>query len=200
MQGLNCPSCGAPNVPDARFCAYCGSALPRAPSPLPSSVGAAMPPALEFPVPYGQPPPPPPRRRSRLLVVIVIVVVVFLVIGAISFVFLMPAAPAIQVGQMDIWAPDHVCDLNSTNLSTPYYYTGFNGSTGENQSFDLFVPNFNATACTVHHVTTNTTGFEVTYVQVPLGIPAGVNATASMNISIVSPGSPFSGNINLVFS
>ncbi len=143
-------------------------------------------------MPYGQPPR--PRRNSRLLIIIVVLVVVLLVVGAIAFVFLVPAAPPIQVGQISIYAPDLVCGLAAT---PPYYYPGFNNSTGANMSFEFYVPNFNATNCTVRSLTTNTSGFMVTYAQVPLPILAHGNAT--MNVSIGLPSSSFSGNLNLVF-
>ncbi len=129
-----------------------------------------------------------------MVITVVVIVVVLLVVGAIAFVFLLPAPAPIQVGQINIYAPDLVCGLAAT---PPYYYPGFNNSTGVNMSFEFYVPNFNATNCTVHSLVTNTSGFKVTYAQLPLPIVARSNAT--MNVSILLPGSSFSGNLNLVF-
>jgi len=142
---------------------------------------------------YGAPTSPPPRRRRRTLL-IVIVVVVILVIGVIAFASFESQSPAIQVGFINIWAPDNVCGLNTN----PIAYYGFNSSTGASESLDFPVPNYNATACTIESVTTNSSGFSLSSVQVPLEI-AG-NGTGSMNMTIEVPTSSFSGDMNLVFS
>ena len=102
--------------------------------------------------------------------------------------------PPVQVGAINIWAPDNVCGLNAN----PIYYSGFNGSTGAAQAVDFEIPNFNGSLCTVAGVTTNTSGFALSQIEIPLPIPAEGNA--SMNITITSPSSSFSGDLNLVFS
>jgi hypothetical protein len=128
-------------------------------------------------------------------VILVVVVVVVLVIGVIGFLLLTPTGPPIQVGAINIWAPDNVCGLNAN----PIYFYGFNGSTGQVQEIDFGMPNYNTTACTIKSVTTNTTGFTLSDVQVPLTIPG--NATSySMNITITSPSSSYNGDLNLVFT
>jgi hypothetical protein len=153
------------------------------------------PPPPPGPYGYGAPSAPPPRRRSLALVIVVVVVVIILVLAllAVAAVFLVPK-PGIQVASFIVYAPDNVCGLNAT----PIYYPGYNGSTGANQQFDLSVPNYNYTTCTVQAITTNTSGFGLSDVQVPLSIPA--NGTGSLNITLVVPTSRYSGSVNLDFA
>lgn len=143
---------------------------------------------------YGAPPPRPAPKRSWLLIIAVVLVVVVLVIGVTAFLFPPPPNSPIQVTDINIWAPDNVCGLNSN----PSYYSGFNGSTSQVQVIDFGVPNFNGTSCTIHSVTTNTTGFTLSAIQEPLNISA--NGNASMNITVESPSTDFSGFLNLVFA
>jgi hypothetical protein len=144
-------------------------------------------------MPYTPSSPPPRRHRARVILVVVLVVMVILIAVVAVAYFLFPAPP-IQVGAINIWAPDNVCGLNSN----PIYFDGFNGSTSATQTLDFGMPNFNATNCTVVGVTTNTSGFTLSQIQVPLLIPAEGNA--SMNITIQSPSSPYTGNLDLVLS
>ena len=167
-------------------------------APLPST---SPPPGWSLPPPpagpYGAPTGvPPPRRRSRALIVVavVVVIVVILIVAIVAYVLLFAPGPAVQVGDLIIWAPDNVCGLNAN----PIYFDGYNSSTSSTVPLDLGVPNYNATACTLLGVITNTTGFVLSGVQVPLTIPG--DATGSMNLTVTSPGSPFSGNLNLVFA
>lgn len=146
---------------------------------------------------YASPAPRPPRR-SRLIVIVVILVVVILIVGVLAFTYLESSSLPIQVTNIYIWAPDNVCGLNSN----PVYTSGFNNTTGSVQTLDFYFPNFNSTACTVRTVTTNTSGFSLSNVQVPLTI-AGSGATpgsmtGSMNITITAPSSPYTGNLNLI--
>jgi hypothetical protein len=191
----SCPRCGAPIAPGAGFCTYCGFALAGSSPPLSSSTGAAPPTAPRGgpSTPYYGGPSRPPRQRSSLLTILVLVIVVLLVVGVVAYFFLPSSAPPVQVGYIVIYSPHDVCGLN---LTPPGAYYGFNSSTGANQTFDFLVPNYNATACVVRGVSTNTSGFSITYAQVPL--PIGGSGNASMNISIVSPSSPFTGNLNLI--
>jgi zinc-ribbon domain len=195
VQSLSCPSCGAPVGSGALYCTYCGTPIQAPSAPLPSA-GA---PAGGFPAgpptaPYAFPPAAPSgRRRSRRLIVVVLVVVILLIATVVAYELLPPAEPQIQVAEIDVWAPDNVCGLNAT----PIYYDGYNSSTNAAVELGLSVPNFNSTACTVTSVTTNSTGFSLSAVQVPLTIPASGNG--SMNLTLTSPGSSFSGNVNLVF-
>ncbi len=198
MQADRCPNCGAPLTPGAAFCSYCGAPVVSAAGPLPSA-GAANAPPQYPPTPAGPYPGPsaaPPRRsRGRVLLIVLLVVIVLIVAAFAVDYFLFPA-PAVQVEEINIWAPDNVCGLNAN----PIFFYGYNSSTGASQTLDFGMPNFNATACTIVSVTTNSTGFSLSDVQVPLTIPGGDTAGASMNITITSPGSPFTGTMNLVLA
>jgi len=134
----------------------------------------------------------PPRRRSRLLVVIVIVVVLLFVVGVLATDLYAPPTSPVQVAAINIYSPDNVCGLNVN----PIYYDGFNGSTGAVQTLDFPMPNYNGSACTIRAVTTNTTGFTLSAIQVPLVI--ATDGSASMNITVTSPSSSFSGYLNLI--
>lgn len=127
-----------------------------------------------------------------MLVVIVVLILVVVSISAYEYYTTPP--PPIQVAFFNIWAPDNVCGLNANPIS----YYGYNWSTSTAETFEFPVPNFNATSCTIHSVVTNSTGFSLSAVQVPLTI-AG-NGTQSMNITVTSPGSSFSGSVNFVFA
>ncbi|MGD0589078.1 MAG: hypothetical protein ABSA63_09870 [Thermoplasmata archaeon] len=135
-------------------------------------------------------PAPPPRRRHRRLVIAVIVVVVVLIVAVVAVDYF--EMPPVQVAYVYVWAPDNVCGLNANAIEFP----GYNGSTGASQTLDFLMPNYNTSTCTVVSATTNSSGFSLSEIQVPLSISAG--GTASMNITITSPSSDFSGNMNLV--
>jgi hypothetical protein len=131
--------------------------------------------------------------------VVVVVIVLLLGAGIVASLFLISPPPPVQVEEIAIYSPNNVCGLNVNGIA----YYGFNSSTSANQTLDFPVPNYNSTSCTVHGVTTNTTGFSITYAQVPLTIPAGNaqgSVNASMNVTIISPPSSFSGVLNLIFS
>ena len=121
-----------------------------------------------------------------------IVVVVVLIVAVVAVDYL--EMPPVQVAYLFVWAPDNVCGLNANAIE----FSGYNGSTGASQTLDLLMPNYNLTTCTVLSATTNSSGFSLSEVQVPISIPGG--GTASMNITITSPSSAFSGNMNLVLS
>jgi zinc-ribbon domain len=200
MQASFCPGCGAAVVPGAQFCAYCGTALPGGSpvAPLPSPETLA-PPALASSGPaYPMaPPPPPPPPRHRTLVLVVVIVVVLLVVGVIAFALLAPPAPAVSVQSLVVWAPDNVCGLNAN----PSFYDGFNGSTGQVQTFGLEIPNYNTTgSCTLRSVTTNTTGFSLTVPAGALPLTVAADQNGTLNVTLTSPSSPFEGVVNLVYA
>lgn len=142
---------------------------------------------------YGRPSAPPPRRHHGLIIAVVVIIVI-LIAGVATFALLVPAGPPVAVGYINIYAPDNVCGLNSN----PIAFYGYNSSTGASQTLDFGMPNYNATTCVIQSATTNTSGFVLSDIQVPLSIPA--NGTGSMNITITSPSSDYSGNMNLVLS
>jgi hypothetical protein len=195
MAATNCPGCGAPVIPGSLFCNYCGKAVASTSSPLPSSSSGGAPPSSSptQAEPLGTATPPPRKKRSRLLTIVIVVFVIAVLVAAVFIYIVLTQVPPIQVSEIDIWAPDNACGL-SVN---PIVFDGFNGSTGASQALDFGMPNFNSTACVIHSVTTNTSGFVLSGIQVPLTIPAGSSGT-SMNITIQSPGSDYSGGLNLV--
>ena len=97
-----------------------------------------------------------------------------------------PGPSTIQVGGIYIYSPDNVCGLNAN----PIYFDGFNGSTAQVQTLDFPIPNYNGSACAIRSLTTNTTGFTLSAIQVPLGIAGG--GSGSMNITVTArrPRSP----------
>jgi hypothetical protein len=126
--------------------------------------------------------------------VIVLVVVVILVMSVVLIALFAPT-PEVEVNYILDWAPDNVCGLSSQGIG----YYGFNASTGTSVTFALQVPNTNQTTCTVQNVVTNTSGFSLSDVQVPLSIP-GNTSYVELNLTINVPNSAFNGNLNLVFS
>lgn len=134
------------------------------------------------------------QRPHRRLALIIFVVILALILAVILYAVLAPPPPTVEVNYMVDWAPDGVCGLNSS-----VYYDGFNASTGSSESFELQVPNVNATSCTITNVVTNTSGFSLSQVQVPLTIP-GNTTYVELNLTINNPNVGFNGNLNLVFS
>lgn len=124
--------------------------------------------------------------------VVVILVVLLLVGGVLSFLFLSAPPAPVQVFDINFYAPDNVCDLNTDQIG----YLGFNGSLSTNTTIDFGVPNYNSTACTIHGIGTNTTGFTLYNVQVPRTIPG--MSTVQLNVTIKTPASKFAGNLNLI--
>jgi hypothetical protein len=170
-------------------------------------VGAPLSPGLtpQFPPPatppgnYGAYPPPPPRpRRVSKLWKIAVIAVALIVVIAVAAILLFPAGSAIQVGQINVWSGDNVCGLNGA------YTYGFNASTGASVPLAFNITggpnagNNGTLACTIETVTTNSSGFGLTDVNVPLVIPANTNET--LNLTVICPGTDFSGNLNLVMS
>lgn len=135
---------------------------------------------------------PPPRRSNRRLVIaVVILVVVILVVGifAVDY-FTTPAG--VTVNYITFWSNDNACGYNAN--STSYY--GYNSSTGQAQEFEFGLPNYNLTACTIHTMVTNSSGFSITGFTLPIQISG--NGTSYVNITITSPSSSFNGDMNLV--
>ena len=211
MQSTTCSGCGATLTPGAQFCAYCGTAV-AATTPAPLALGGSAPPLAPSPAPPTWAPtsPPPPRRRaSRVLLIIVVFLVVVILVGVVALAFFVPSAPSypIMVGALFIYSPDNACGLAS---NPSYYPSGFNSSLGANVSLPLYLPNFNTTSCTIHGLTTNTTGFTIVTSSIMLnggalpgtiaGSPSTSNpTTATLVFTIETPASAYSGNVSLVF-
>ena len=130
--------------------------------------------------------------RPRVLYAGLAVIVVIIVVLAI-FVFTSPP-PKVHVSEIDVWAPDNVCGLGKTPVS----YAGFDDTPGGVDAFALQLPNFNSTSCTLHAVTTNSSGFSLSNVQTPVTVSGAHNGT--LNLTIALPGNPFNGPMNLVYS
>ncbi|MGB6500242.1 MAG: hypothetical protein WBG19_02420 [Thermoplasmata archaeon] len=191
MGASTCPGCGAATTPGIAFCTYCGTSLGTAPSaPLPTGTSPfSLPPAP------GTPPEPgaAPRARGRRrpwVVLVVLVIVAIVIASVVGFVYL--SAPPVQVANIVVWAPDDVCGLSVNAIE----FDGFNATIGSNQTFELEMPNYNGTACTIHHLSTNTSGFVVYSAQIPRTIPG--SATLPLNVSFHAPGSKYTGNVNIV--
>ncbi len=196
-----CPSCGAPAPEGTRFCSYCGGAIPAGgdAGAIPSGGGASPPPMTAPPPPppvpmAGYPPVPRPKRSRTFVIVVVVVIVGILVVAAVGLYLIASSVPPVQVQNINIYAPDNVCGLNSNLIG----FSGYNSSTSASTPLELEMPNYNSTACTIMTMTTNTTGFILSGIQEPLTIPG--SGTAGMNVTIQSPGSDFNGNLNLVLT
>lgn len=133
------------------------------------------------------------HRALRRTVVAGLIVLAVVVAGIGVFHFL-PPSPQVKVSEIDVWAPSNTCGLGSHLVS----YAGFSDMPGASDDFQLQILNFNSTACTVAQASTNTTGFSLSHVQVPLTIAA--NASGYLNLTISLPSNAFSGPLNLLYS
>lgn len=116
-----------------------------------------------------------------------------MVIAAIGLYFL-AVPPNVDVQGLNVYAPYNACGLNSY----PIGYYGFNASAGTHQALELQLENFNTTGpCTVHNVTTNTSGFGVSDIQVPDTVGELGNGTINLTLSL--PDAAYTGIVNLVF-
>jgi len=129
-------------------------------------------------------------RTAALAGVVVLVVVVAIIL---TFHFV-PPSPQVKVEEIDVWAPSNVCGLNTTLIS----YSGFSDVPGASEAFQLQVPDYNATACTLGHVGTNTTGFSLNNVQLPLTVAPG--QSQFLNLTIHLPDGTFDGPLNLIYT
>jgi hypothetical protein len=200
MAAAHCPQCGGDNPPGAAFCAYCGSPLATGlGAPLPAGTPPAFSPSDAPPSAYAAYPPVPPRPRpvSKIWKIAVIAVALIVVVAVVA-ILLFPAPSGIQVGTINVWSNDDVCGLNAA------YTYGFNASTGASVPLAFNITgapnagNNGTLACTIETVVTNTSGFGLTDLNVPLVIPANGNET--LNITVLCPGSDYSGDLNLVMT
>jgi hypothetical protein len=207
MAGQFCSHCGGQNPAGAAFCQYCGSPMvgaPAAGTPLPSAPLAAAPAAGApvWPPPPGgatgapMPPPAPPPRRSRRRVWIVVLVVVILIVAVVG-VLAYEASQVVSVSQVNFSSPDNTCGLNGV------VYYGFNASLGSTVAvgFDMYGNNTTAGGtstgpCTVHSVSSASSGFTIATQNTPLVVPANTTLVLWLNITV--PGSSYSGALNLI--
>jgi hypothetical protein len=131
-----------------------------------------------------------PLRTVVIAAVVTVVVVVALIVAS-PYV---TVSNQVKVTEIDVWAPGDVCGLGSH----PAYYAGFNDVVGSSDAFHLQILNFNATACTLRGVTTNTSGFGLANVAVPLTVAGSGNGT--LNLTVILPNSAFHGILNLVYT
>ena len=131
-----------------------------------------------------------PLRVATLLGVVVVIVVVA---GVIAFAY-RPAPPQVQVTAIDVWAPTNVCGLGDQ----PIGYDGFTDAPGGADAFQLELPNFNTTDCTVRSVGTNSTGFGLSFVEVPVTVPGSERGT--LNLTVNLPSDSFKGVLNLIYA
>jgi hypothetical protein len=124
--------------------------------------------------------------------IVVVLVVVAILVGAVVL-YYESTTPGIEVSTINVWSNDNVCGLEANLIG----YNGFTGSPGTNESFGFEVPNYNGTPCTVSSVATNSSGFSLSGIGVPLTVPA--NGTNYLNLTITLPGSDFSGALNLIY-
>jgi len=151
----------------------------------------------------GGPPPPtgtPASRRAKSRAVIIAVVVVVIIVIAIGSYVYLSNSQTVQVNAFIAYAPNNVCGLNINQVE---FTPGFSDAPGASDQFEFIVPNYNLSSCTVRGVTTNTSGFTLSDVQVPVTIAAATIAGPGegyLNLTVNLPGSGFNGNLNLVFS
>lgn len=132
-----------------------------------------------------------PHHLRRAVIAGVVVVVV--AIAAIWGLHYLSPSPQVKVNAIDVWSPNDVCGLNSH----PIYYSGFTDLPGASDNFSLQVQNFNATTCTVAAATTNSSGFALSNVQLPLTVGAG--QSGFLNLTVTLPSSSFDGDLNIVY-
>jgi hypothetical protein len=143
----------------------------------------------------------PASRRSKNRAIVIVVVVVLVIAGGIGAYLYYVQTQNVDVNAFLSYSPNNVCGLAANPVSwTP----GFNDTPGAVDEFEIPVPNFNFTSCTVHGLTTNSSGFSISGQDVPLAIPAatisGGPGSGNLFFNLTLPGSSWSGNVNLIFT
>lgn len=124
---------------------------------------------------------------------VAVVVVALLLVGVAGYYLADTTPTSIQVTEMDVYAPDNVCGLNSHRIA----YYGFNDTANDHLPIQLPVENFNTTACTIRDVSTDTSGFAVQNVETNDTIAGGQSGTLSLTLAL--PGGAFTGPVDLIF-
>ncbi len=196
-----CAGCGAALTPGSQFCAYCGRPIAAGPgsgapaaAPLPAS--GPMPPPYPPAPGMGMEPVPPRRRPRRWVVVLVVVIIVVAIVGGL---LLYESEQVVDVNVFIVWSPNNVCGLGEPDNQA--IYSGLNDSPGNTDYIQFYVPNYNTTQCVISDVTTNTSGFTAVASGLPLIIPGNdTNPGGVLNVNLTLTGSPWTGNVNLVFT
>jgi zinc-ribbon domain len=200
MSAQYCSHCGAPLPAGAQFCTFCGTAVTGAPG---GGVAPPMPPPppMAGPLPSGWniPSAPPPRRsRTRVILVIFVVIILIGAVAIVALAFLPSSSTGVDIQGFNIWAPDNACGLNAN----PIGFSGFNDTPGDVDQLQLSMPNYNSTTCTLVGMVTNTTGFTLSDLGLPLTIPGSPNTSnpvsENLNLTVTMPNSSFNGIVNLV--
>ncbi len=148
------------------------------------------PPAPGQPAPGFVPRAPPGSHRQRVLAIVVVAIVLLSLAGGVfAYVFLYGATNA-QVNRIDLGAPNNACGLGATPIA---YTTGFAAPSASQVSLQLEVPNFNVSACTIHAVGLNASGWSIVQAGVPLTIPGLGRAT--LNLTVQVPATAYSGTL-----
>jgi hypothetical protein len=132
------------------------------------------------------------HRHVRTALIAGVAVLVVVVAAILALPYLGPV-PQVHVEVINAWAPSDVCGIGNLSIT----YDGFSDEAGLSDAIQLQITNFNATACTVTKVVTNTTGFSLTDVQVPFSIAQG--QSAYLGLTIVLPMGAYDGPLDLIY-
>ena len=139
----------------------------------------------------------PASRGAKRRAVLVAVIVVVLIIAGVGAYLVYESTQTVNVNQFLVYSPGNVCGLGLN----PIAYNGFADVPGGIDEFEFQVPNYNLTTCTVHDITTNTSGFAFADENRPISISGATVAGPGygyVNITIHLPSSVFSGNLNMI--
>lgn len=124
--------------------------------------------------------------------VVVVILLVVAVVAGLAY----EASQTVSVTSIYFNSPDDTCGLNNT-----VYPEGFNVSLGQTAQvgFQMYGNGTfgNSSACTVHSVTSDTSGFTIVSQNTPLVAPANTETTV-LWVNITVPGSAFNGAITLI--
>jgi hypothetical protein len=122
--------------------------------------------------------------------VAVVLVVLILVVGVAAVLFV-PAPATVRVQEIDVWTLDNVCGLGDN----PVAFNGYNDSAGGSTTLEFALPNFNATACTIHSIATNTSGFAFHGSATPWTIPG--HSTLNLTLTVDAPSGAYDGVLHM---
>ena len=140
-------------------------------------------------------PTPPARRRTGARIIVVIVVVIILV-GVLALLYV-GSSQSVNVTIINYVSPDNTCGWNGLTD------VGFNEPLGSSLAFSYYNYGNNTTgggtsACVIHTITTNTSGFSISDANVPLITP--VNVTNFLNFTLNLPNSNYNGALWIILT